>query len=110
MTDTLEFDQTDKNSKQNTVTVNISASKTKPVWEWECSEALSKVNKKNENGPHGSHPLPIRQWNCQKFINIKKYKIVFEIRKDYLTIIFFLMAISDFFFKEVHKYARLRKQ
>ena len=33
------------------------------------------------------------KWNCQVFINIKKYKIVFKIRKGYLRIIFFLMAI-----------------
>ena len=57
MTDTLEFDQTDKNSKQNTVTVKISASKTKPVWEWECSEALSKVNKKKRKWPTREPPL-----------------------------------------------------
>ena len=29
----------------------------------------------------GTHPLPIWQ-NCQVFINIKKFKIVFKIRKD----------------------------
>ena len=32
------------------------------------------------------------KYNCQVFININKYKIVFKIRKDYLSIIVFLMA------------------
>ena len=36
------------------------------------------------------------------FINIKKYKIVFKIIKDYLIIIFFLMAIKDLCFKQIH--------
>ena len=33
-----------------------------------------------------------------------------EIPKDYLRIIFFLMAVKDHSFKQVQKYARLRKQ
>ena len=33
-----------------------------------------------------------------------------EITKDYLRIIFFLMAVKDHSFKQVHKHARLRKQ
>ena len=41
----------------------------------------------------GPNPYQFDKWNCQVFINIKKYKIVLKIRKDYLTIIFFLMAI-----------------
>ena len=43
------------------------------------------------------------RWNCQVFINIKKYKIIFKIRKDYLG-----MSIYDLCFKQVHKYARFR--
>ena len=45
------------------------------------------------------------RWNCQVFINIKKYKIMFKVRKYYLG-----MAIYNFSFKQVHKYTRLRKQ
>ena len=41
-------------------------------------------------------------------LTLKKYKIVFK--KDYLTIIFLLMAIWDLYFKQVLKYVRLRKQ
>ena len=33
------------------------------------------------------------KWNCQLLINIKKYKIVFKIRKDHLWIFFLLMTI-----------------
>ena len=35
------------------------------------------------------HPCQFDKWNCQVFINIRKYKIVFKTRKDYLRIIFF---------------------
>ena len=41
------------------------------------------------------------KWNFQIFINIKKYKIVFKIRKYHLRIIFFLMTISEPRCKEV---------
>ena len=46
-----------------------------------------------------TRPIPCQfdKWNCQMFINIKKYKIV---RKDHLRIIFFLMAIQDLCFKQ----------
>ena len=33
------------------------------------------------------------KWNYQVFIHIKKYKIVYKIRKDHLRIIVFLMAM-----------------
>ena len=36
---------------------------------------------------------------CQLFINIKKYKM-FKVRKDYLGIILFEMAIQDLCFKK----------
>ena len=48
---------------------------------------------------------------CSLTLKKKKKKIiVFKIRKEYLRIIFFLVAIKDLCFKQVHKYARLRKQ
>ena len=56
----------------------------------------------------GSVPCQFDKWNCHVFIKINKYKIVFKI-KDYLRIIL-LMTIKDLRFKQVHKYARLRKQ
>ena len=43
-------------------------------------------------------------------LTLKKYKVVFKIRKGYLRIIFLLMAIKYLCFKKVDKYARLRKQ
>ena len=58
----------------------------------------------------GLTPCQFNKWNYQVFININKYKIMLEITKDYLRIIFFLMAVKDHSFKQVHKYARLRKQ
>ena len=58
----------------------------------------------------GPTPCQFNTWNYQVFINIKKYKIMLEIPKDYLRIIFFLMAVKDHSFKQVQKYARLRKQ
>ena len=41
----------------------------------------------------GPTPSQFNKWNCKVFINIKKYEIVFKIRKDYLRMIFFLMAM-----------------
>ena len=35
---------------------------------------------------------------------------MFKVSKDHLRIIFFLMALKDLCFKQIHKYARLRKQ
>ena len=58
----------------------------------------------------GPTPYQFDKWNCQVFINIKKYKIMFKKRKVHLRIIFFVMAISDFCFKQVLKYGKLRKQ
>ena len=43
-------------------------------------------------GCTGPTPCQIDKWNCQVFINIEKYKIVFKIRKDHMKIFFFLMA------------------
>ena len=68
------------------------------------------INKRKEDDPHGIHSLPIQQMELPVFINIKKYKIMLETTKDYLRIIFFLMAVKDHSFKQVQKYARLRKQ
>ena len=45
----------------------------------------------------GPTPYEFDKWNCQVFINIKKYKIVFKIRKDHLRIIFFLGNIYEIF-------------
>ena len=39
------------------------------------------------------------EWNCQVFLNIQKWKIMFKIRKDYLRIILFLMETKDLCFK-----------
>ena len=39
-----------------------------------------------------SSPCQLNKWNCQVFINIKKYNTMFKIRKDHLRIVFFLMA------------------
>ena len=36
----------------------------------------------------GPTPCQFDKWNCQVFINIKKYKIVFKIRKYHLRIFF----------------------
>ena len=49
-----------------------------------------------------TRPIPCQfdKWNCQIFINIKKYKIVFRMRKDMLRIIFFLMTILYLCFKQ----------
>ena len=44
------------------------------------------------------------KWNCQVFINSKNYKIVFKIRKDYVRIILFRVAMLDLCFKQVHNY------
>ena len=44
-------------------------------------------------------PLTNLENGCQFFINIKKYKM-FEIRKYYLVIILFEMAIQDLCFKK----------
>ena len=44
-------------------------------------------------------PLTNLENGCQLFINIKKYKM-FKIRKDYLGIILFEMAIQDLYFKK----------
>ena len=38
-------------------------------------------------------PCQFNRWNSEVFMNMKKYKIVFKIRKDYLRIIFFQLAI-----------------
>ena len=48
-------------------------------------------------------PYHFSRWNCQVFINIKKYKIIFKVRKDYLR-----MAIYDSCFKQVHRYASMQ--
>ena len=40
----------------------------------------------------GPTPCQLDKWNCQVFINIKKYEIVFKIRKDRLKIIYFLKS------------------
>ena len=32
-------------------------------------------------------PCQFDKWNCQRFINMKKYKIVFKIGKKYLRIL-----------------------
>ena len=58
----------------------------------------------------GPTPYQVDKWNCQTFINIKKYEIVFKIRKDHVRKVFFLMVINDLCLKQVHKYARLKKQ
>ena len=47
-------------------------------------------------------PYQFDKWNC-KVITLKKYKIVFKIRKDYVGIIF-LRALQDLYFKQFHKY------
>ena len=38
----------------------------------------------------GPTPYQFNKWNWQVFINIKKYKIVFEIREGYLRAIFLM--------------------
>ena len=45
----------------------------------------------------GPNSCQFEKWNCRGFINNKKYKIVFKIRKDYLRINFFAMAIYETF-------------
>ena len=57
----------------------------------------------------GLTPCQFDKWNCKVFINIKKYKIVFKIRKDHLRIIFFLMAIEDPCFKQFTSIHNLKK-
>ena len=57
----------------------------------------------------GPTPYQFDKWNSQVFIKIKKYKIVFKIRKYDSRIIFYLMARKDLRFKQVLKYARLKK-
>ena len=45
-----------------------------------------------EMGYTGPTPCQIDKWNCEVFINIEKYKIVFKIRKYHMKIFVFLMA------------------
>ena len=72
---------------------------------------LRKVILCKQKKPEGTQPMPIQQGNWQVFINIKKYKIVFRIRKNHLRIIVCLMAIYDFCFKQFTRMQRrLRKQ
>ena len=68
-----------------------------------------KETKETELADTGSTLDQFNKWNSQVFINIKKYKIVFKIRK-YLKIRLFVMAISNLCFNQILKYARLRKQ
>ena len=65
---------------------------------------------KNGDETHmGPTPANSTNGTVRCSLTLKK-KIVFKIRKDYLRIIFFLMDTKDLCFKQVHKYARLRKQ
>ena len=49
-----------------------------------------------------TRPIPCQfdKWNCQIFINIKKYKIAFRMGKDHLRTIFFLMTLLDLCFNQ----------
>ena len=50
----------------------------------------------------GPIPCEFKKWKCLEFINIKKQKIAFKIRKAYLRTIFFLIALKGLCFKNVH--------
>ena len=47
--------------------------------------------KKPEMAHTGPTPCQFDKSNCQLFINIQKYKVVFKIRKDHLRIILFII-------------------
>ena len=53
-------------------------------------------------------PCQFNKWNYQVFINIKKYKMMLEIRKDHLRIILSI-AIQDLCFKELTSITRINK-
>ena len=66
-------------------------------------------NQKKWRWPTRDSP-PVNSTNGTARCLLTFKKIVFKMRKDHLRMIFFLMAIYDLCFKQVHKYARLREQ
>ena len=57
----------------------------------------------------GLTPCQFDRWNYQMFINIKEYKTVFEIRKDYLRIIISYGHIRPLFWasSQVQSYCQI---
>ena len=86
--DTFEFDQAYKQVESKMqVTWKISSNKIKLVW----LKMLS-VTKDMEMIHTGLTPCQYNKWDCQVFINIKIWKKVFKISKDYIRMIFVLMV------------------